>query len=299
MSATPKPRSFARVKSAQETPTDISANLHLFTDAAMKHVADYFYRRLSLMRGHLLATRSNPTPREIHDLRVATRRTTEAIAILSHTGDIPASDARYCLKRLRKFRRAAGAIRDADVCLQRLEHAGFPATGAAMVKNRQLAKSLALQRRSAIARLNHQLRLATSDTVLHRWIDHARTLHLQLDSQSLQSALKRRLAFHQRRFDRRSCRAENRPTPHHIHRARIAAKQWRYLLELIHDIHAAPVPMLNTAIDKLKTFQKAAGDLQDAVSFQSLFNDARPTSRSTAPIQKLARQALIAMKSVP
>ena len=289
----------AKDESARGVGTDIFSNLPIFADAAMKHIADYFYRRLSLMRGHLLSTRSNPTPHEIHDLRVATRRTTEAIAILADTGNIPASEAKYCLKRLRKFRRAAGDIRDADVCLQRLEESTTPSTRPTMASNLQLAKKLALQRRAAIVRLNRQLRLAASDTVLHRWIDHARTLHLQLDPQSLQLALKRRLAFHRRRFNRRSRRAQTQPTPHHIHRARIAAKQWRYLLELIYDIRAAPVQMIKTAVEKLKTFQKAAGDLQDAVSFQSLFNDAHPTGHPSVLVQRLARKALISMKSVP
>lgn len=299
MSGPSKLRPLARDKSARGGDTDIAANLHLFTDAALKRVADHFYRRLSLMRGHLLSTRSNPTPREIHDLRVATRRTTEVIAILADTGDIPAREAKYCFKRLRKFRRAAGDIRDADVCLQRLQESTAPLMRSTIVNNQQLAKKLSQQRLSAIVRLNRQLRLAASDAVLHRWIDHARTLHLHLDSPSLQLALKGRIAFQRRRFNRRARRAQAQPTPHHIHRARIAAKKWRYLLELIHDIHAAPAPTINTVVARLKTFQKAAGDLQDAVSFQTLLNDACPTSRPSVLVQKLIREALIAMKSVP
>jgi CHAD domain-containing protein len=263
----------------------------------MARTANYFYRRLLLMRGHLLATRSSPTAREIHDLRVATRRTTEVIAILAHTGDIPMGQARYCRKHLRQLRRSAGGIRDLDVCIERMK-AQSTASGGTSLGHRRLSRTLSQRRSVAIARLNRQLKRSASDVVLHRWIDRAQTLELHLDPNSLHRALQGRLANHHDRFIRRAQRAQALPTPHHIHQTRIAAKRWRYLLELLHDIRTAPPEMISALVEHLKTFQKAAGELQDAIYFQS-YVDGTPANENLAPaIARLTRNAIKAMEAV-
>jgi|GEM_PF-4042932 len=298
MANRPRQRRIISAQTAHAANEDIAPHLLVLSNLTMRHLADYFYRRLSLMRGQLLAARSNPGAREIHDLRVATRRTTEIFAILALTGDMPASEARSCIRRLRTLRRTAGNIRDADVSLEKLKLQLAAPHPQQIALCRRLARRLTQQRCSAIQRLQNELNAASSDRVLHRWIDHARSMHLHLDPLRIQTAIKKRLAFHQKRFARRSRLAQKDSHPHHIHKARIAAKQWRYLLELIHDIHAAPTPALAAAVRRLKGFQKVAGDLQDAVSFRTLRDDYPAEAQTDAADQKLIRAAINAMKAV-
>ena len=88
------------------------------------------------------------------------------------------------------------------------------------------------------------------------------------------------------------------PTPHDIHRTRIAGKQWRYLLEFMHAIHAAPEAQLDRVLRRLKAFQKAAGELQDAVSLQSRLHTSAEAIQALPLVQRRIRESLKLMQAL-
>ena len=277
---------------------DIELDSRSFSPKHMRQITDHLYRRLSLMRGYLLAVHAEPGERVIHDLRVATRRTTEALALLAATGSIPHRRARHCVRRLRDLRRAAGRVRDIDVFLQNLQAIGRKKADIDVARHRQLIRALRKERREVSQLLNRHWKQAAADAELHRLVDGTRALDLHVDPKMVEEAIRSRLAWHRRRFNRRSRRSYLRPTPHHIHRTRIAGKQWRYLLEFMHAIHAAPEAQLDRVLRRLKAFQKAAGELQDTVSLQSRLHTSAEDIQSLPQVQRRIRAALKAMQAL-
>ncbi|MGC8560126.1 MAG: CHAD domain-containing protein [Phycisphaerae bacterium] len=280
------------------SPNDMELDSRSFSPTHMRQITDHLYRRLSLMRGYLLAAGVDPDERIIHDLRVATRRTTEALAILAAAGSIPQRRARHCIRRLRQLRRAAGGIRDIDVFLQNLQTTGRKTADLDDARRRAIIRSLQKQRREALKVLNRYWKQAAADAELHRVVDGTRALDLHVDPKMVEKAIRLRLAWHRRRFDRRTRRSNMEPTPHHIHRTRIAGKQWRYLLEFMHAIHAAPEAQLNTVLRRLKAFQKAAGDLQDTVALQSRLRTPAQETKPPPQVQRRIHAALKAMQAL-
>lgn len=261
------------------------------TPTALARLSNQLYRRLSLIRGHLITTHAHPNEREIHDLRVATRRTAEAVAILAIAGYLPASHARRCTKLLRGIRRAAGTVRDIDAWSEKMS-----AESTSSPEIRRAARQLAAKRRAAVGALSHKLHAAIGDLSLRAIIDHARALDLHLKPAPLCQAIENRLDENGRKFHRRARRAFAAPTPERIHRTRIAGKQLRYLLELMQEGRLIRTP---AALSALKTFQKAAGALQDAHSAAHLPFAARiPTAPSASvrrAMSRLTRCALMAL----
>ena len=269
-----------------------------FSQAHMRQIADHLYRRLSLMRGYLLAAGADPGEQIIHDLRVATRRTTEALAILAAAGSIPRRRARHCVRRLRQLRRAAGRMRDIDVFLQNLQATGRRAADLDDLRRRQIVRLLRKERCKASQLLNRHWKQAAADAELHRVVDGTRSIDLHVEPGMVENAVHMRLIWHRRRFERRSRRAQSHPTPHNIHRTRIAGKQWRYLLEFMRAIHAAPEKELDGLLRRLKAFQKAAGDLQDTVAFQSHLRTSAEGTQLLPQVRRRIHAALRAMHAV-
>jgi CHAD domain-containing protein len=288
---------------AETTPAagnrcEIHLDPNAFSSAHLRTMADHLYRRLSLMRGYLLSAHPDPNARTIHDLRVATRRTTEAIAILAAAGSISSPTAGHCIRLLRQLRRSAGSLRDVDVCIDQLRPSGSHPMPRRIPRREPLLQSLRTKRSKAAKLLNRQWLLAAADPLLHQIVDRTRSLDMHLKPAAVEFAFQQRLEFHRRRFARRARRAGSRMTPHHIHRTRIAGKQWRYFLELVRDIRAADSAVVDDALQRLKHFQKAAGELQDSVAVQSHLkadSDAKPWPPM---IRRQLAAAIRAMKSV-
>src|SRR5437764_1326950 len=78
--------------------------------ARLQVVADYLPRALD---------EADRDPENVHQLRVGTRRAAAALRIFRQS--LPAKAFKRARKRLRRLRRAAGAVRDWDVFLQDLK----------------------------------------------------------------------------------------------------------------------------------------------------------------------------------
>ena len=171
----------------------------------------------------------------VHDLRVATRRLAEALALLESLMDKPTSHMiEASLKGLRK---AAGELRDLDVGCQHLTSGGkwrMPAVlrhvAAELVAGMQsrraaLAKSLAHHASSAsvtgamvllvgiIEEQSAPDKVAPAEALLHK-------------------ALEKRMAKREKQLRKAFGQAAQKQTPEALHQARIAAKKLRYVVEL-------------------------------------------------------------------
>lgn len=84
---------------------------------------------LDQLAHHIRRAAARPTPAAVHDLRVATRRTTAALALFPEA--IP--NAKKLRRQLKSIRRLAALVRDRDVTRALLLRHGLPPTDPALI----------------------------------------------------------------------------------------------------------------------------------------------------------------------
>lgn len=190
-------------------------------------------KRLTKLRTLLDAHRTSAADPEVdfvHDLRVLTRRLSEVVGILE--GLVQPAVAEALTEVLRQTRKAAGDLRDLDVLA---EHLTRWRMGPGLKPLRQRLLAEIPERRSAlILPLRRQLSGATLSEAL---LVLARILENPAPRQAagtpqLNQLLRKRLRRRDRQMRRAFGRAALKQTSTALHQARIAAKKYRYTLEL-------------------------------------------------------------------
>ncbi|MCL6546812.1 MAG: CHAD domain-containing protein [Bryobacteraceae bacterium] len=103
----------------------------------------------------------------VHDLRVAVRRLSQSLAVFGSL--LPSGPLKKARKRLKRLRRAAGAVRDCDIALALLAEEGVPAEDALCLRLRK-------ERQEAERGLVEEIRRWTASNVSEKW-----RVALQLD----------------------------------------------------------------------------------------------------------------------
>jgi CHAD domain-containing protein len=202
----------------------------------------------------------------IHQLRVWTRRAAAALKLFDPA--LSGAARKQMKKRLRKIRRAAGAVRDCDIYLMRIK------SGQVDVPKR-VARSLAKQRRRARQQLKDVQRRLRNDDRFPEQVER----------------LLERVAWPKRHSSRKAppfaefCRQQLAPlgdaffeladadlhNDEALHALRIAGKQLRYALELA---PAAIRPSLHRQIyERLNELQDRLGDVRDQLALVSNTRD--------------------------
>jgi len=199
------------------------------------------------------ACRDEADPENVHQLRVATRRTLAAFDAFADV--IPARRRQWFEKRLARLRRAAGEARDLDVLSHRLALGG---TGAARARSRLVAM-LSKQRVQSRAPIREQYeKLLDAE-----WPARVDRLMEGIRGRRRQPAF---AAFARRRFkpmieaffakaDRKLRSAEE------IHDLRIAGKKLRYALEIFSPVF--PPDVRARCQDALERLQETLGSFTD------------------------------------
>ncbi|NBW96679.1 MAG: CHAD domain-containing protein [Planctomycetia bacterium] len=191
----------------------------------------------------------------VHRLRVATRR---ALAAIEAFGELlPARQAEWFTKRLRKIRRSAGEARDLDVLTDRLAGATDAPSGGR--GRRRLVAMLSKQREESRKpiRAQHE-RLLDAD-----WLGRVERLLAGVSSGRRQPtfreyARRRFRPLMQRFFS--VAKAKLRDTED-IHALRIEGKRLRYAMEIFAAVF--PTRVRNRCYDALEQLQKTLGEFTD------------------------------------
>jgi CHAD domain-containing protein/CYTH domain-containing protein len=228
-------------------------------------------RRLALT--HLEAARAARTrvaasadPEALHDYRVALRRLRSCLR--SYRPELRSTVTRKSRRRLDRIARATNRSRDLEVHLDWLAAQGAAAEEPERPGIEWLSGRLQdVQRREREAMLALDERLFPSlYERLSRQLQHYR-LTVRLDGPEEPPTTATVAAQHleraARRLDERLRRIQGEAGETEIHRARIAAKHLRYLLEPL----AAGLPGGDALIERLKGLQDAFGDVHDAHVF--------------------------------
>lgn len=244
-------------------------------DRQLRHTCQL---RLESLLIEIHRTAAHPQADAIHDLRVAVRRGTEVLQVMKIAAIMHRPALARLVKRLQLARRAGGAVRDCDVLLQMAPHR--PTQGDPNVVMERHRHALNLSRSKALTTFTHRLTAkalapAIRQTIIILANSPQRSLRLPLPE-----ALALRLKENKRHWTAMIRKAAKDPTDRRLHRARIAAKHWRYALEL------CPTGMKHDAgkyahrLRQLKTIQELLGDVHDldmvAVRFAGLTADNTP-----------------------
>jgi len=213
-------------------------------------------RRLAYQTGR---TAKSPHAAEVHDLRVAIRRFTQALAAFDTCLPIP--EVKKIKRRLKKTMRLAGDVRDYDIAIEMLSR--FKSAPAAILTSFRKRRKEA--ERDLTAALGHWVERRTysrwraalhsrgSGDVSHDPIATTATRAIEPMLEEFASRGKRALA--------------PKASIEKIHRLRIEAKKVRYTLELFAPVYGAPV---EGWMERLKSLQNVLGAISDCETVREM-----------------------------
>ena len=193
----------------------------------------------------------------VHDLRVAVRRSSQALKSFDFYFDSGA--VKKIRKRLKKTMRLAGCLRNIDVSMQFVNKWKIPNQDHLSKQREDAAQELIhyMERwieRGWIADLTDQMKTQPPNPALESVQDHARRL---LSSMAAEF------------FKRGNGAADPDATPTQLHGFRIASKKFRYTMELFSKSYGSA---LNARIKRVKQLQTILGDVNDCVTMKDILS---------------------------
>ena len=192
----------------------------------------------------LRRTLQKPTPDQVHDLRVASRRLGQMVAVVDHGS---AGGRTGKVRRTLKDTIAhAGAVRDCDIAGKLIAKLHAPG---------RLQSRFRRRRAEAERELTLYLRDLSDAGFADKW-----RAKLSVENRALDAAERQTLLRAVQRLFERAPKMTASPTT--LHKLRIAAKKLRYTMELL--------PFPPARLDPIKELQSKLGDINDYESARRL-----------------------------
>ncbi len=192
----------------------------------------------------------------IHELRVATRRFTQSLAIFKDL--YHAKDLKKIRRRLKELMDLSSAVRDCDVAGALIAKSELPGAAA-------LQKPLAGRRKEAVRMLLPNLRAWAARRTTSKW--RAALTPNGASATPLADVVRDRVPRAAKKF---FDEAEDASSPVDLHHTRIQAKKLRYSLELLRPAYDG---QFDTAIEQIRTVQSELGNAHDAHAVRTLVVD--------------------------
>jgi CHAD domain-containing protein len=247
---------------------------------------------LDSLESQLQRTLKEPNAEQIHDLRVATRRFTQALVIFESY----LKDTRKIRRELRTPMTLAGEVRDLDITTKLLGESGVPA--AAEMVGRIEKKRLKTQRtlekatgriveRGAIRKWRSSLAPGKSKGPAP---DHTKDV-----KKAVERAAERFFDRGERAYAAKdSSAAHSAKSGNVLHRLRIAAKKLRYTLELA----AGPNGTRERMHHRIRQLQSDLGDIHDLQSVCAIVSEYRGAATVVDPLKKKQRKKIREFRKV-
>jgi len=227
--------------------------------------------RLKKISSTLRRTAKDPEdPENIHDLRVAIRRFTQAVRVFKDLLD--RGRVRKMRRRLKKIMDLCGEVRNHDIAVEVLHAAGAPKSGAL---DRRLRKARSKIGSSLSHYLSHP-RLAKIKE-WRDWLD-AKAPPGQTVASSARRAL---VPLTAQFFKARAAAAKPETTADEMHRFRLIAKRLRYTLEIFGPVAGR---QWEQRIEQIRGVQEHLGATNDCVVTRELID------RPNAGLERLLRR---------
>ena len=200
-----------------------------------------------------------PDAVRVHDLRVAIRRFNQLIAAV----DDSAGNSPRVRQRLKKIMTLAGGVRDLDIAIKLIGR---------LEPSKTLSRDLSRRRTKAATALV---------TALRGWTgSRAAACAAELSASKFPPGAARKILLRtaKRLFDRGKRAEKRKASASGLHRVRIAAKKFRYTLELVNPAYPR--------LDRIKRLQSMLGDINDCETASVI------VKRIAGPASKKLRQRL-------
>ncbi len=205
---------------------------------------------------------AGPAEDPVHDFRVAIRRLSASLRIFSHF--FPDRDARRLRRALKPALDAAAIVRDLDVDTALLHKLKLPAA-------HPLLARMARDRGLAALAFTGQLYLLRSREIPLSWLDPvSRLLETNEDAPLAPRALLPPLAAG---FFKAGRKTTAKATPERLHAFRLAAKRFRYTLEVFRPFYG---PVYGTRLEHVREIQSILGNRQDCAVTAALLQPFAP-----------------------
>jgi CHAD domain-containing protein len=211
----------------------------------------------------------------VHQVRVAIRRFTQTVAV--SRAYVPGADFKKNRKRLKKIMAGAGEVRNCDVALKLVTKFRAPHAVSLRAKLRSRRTESA---RALVSDLRKWRERKISATLL-RGLDAA---PVDGDESAIHELAHKTLGRIAKEFLKQGKEAAlPHATPKGLHRFRIAAKKFRYALELFQ-------PLFSSALDPVVAGVKGAsallGDINDCVTVAAMVEDYKGGQRLAERLKK-------------
>lgn len=251
--------------------------------------------QLEAMERHLPGARRGRDPEELHDLRVAVRRTRSAVGEFRKL--FPPGPLEHFRGEFRWLGEVTGPVRDLDVYLEKLPgyQALLPddAAGALAPFRRFLQHQRQLERRRLVRRLDSpRLKRLLADWRVFLetggpdpWPEHA--------SRPTVEVVRKRIWKLYRCFSSQGKAITAASPDHDLHRLRITGKKLRYLVEFFRECY--PPAEVAVLVRAMKAIQDFLGDYQDCTVQQARLTelDRQMAAEGALPPETHAALALL------
>jgi CHAD domain-containing protein len=250
-----------------------------------KFAYDQAYRRLRRLAFQVNQTVRSRDAEAVHDLRVAIRRFSQVLRVFKPC--FRGKEVRKIRRELKQIMDLAGEVRNYDIALrltskpQRRDTAGLRPT----LEDHRRERDRAL-----VAFLKH-------------WVDRQSSLKWRGAVASAAAAnsdastkvpiektaprLLPRMA--QEFFERGNEAAGAKTSPRELHQFRIAAKKFRYTLELFTSVYG---PALESSLERIRRVQGLLGDINDCDTVRSLLSQYKEADKVTSWLKKRQRRRI-------
>ena len=254
------------------SPAEVGYDLTLYAQVWLEE-------RLRLTRALARSVAEKPTPRAVHDVRIAVRRLREAIEFFRGVPEVPPlSDVD---RAARALARSVRKLRELDVARKRIVELAHKAASGSSALREKLAKALKKRRRRASeknlerigkraaeleAAIDENLPLYSKPRAIEP--DRARESHLQAFVEA-RVAEKRVLVetLYEGVRPKASLQAGG-TRAERLHAVRVAVKHWRYASEIARAV--MPRVLYRPIVTRLRLLQEIGGRGQDMVDLERI-----------------------------
>ncbi|NWF84702.1 MAG: CHAD domain-containing protein [Bryobacteraceae bacterium] len=239
-----------------------------------EHARRTIAERLRRVQEEISSTIENPAADPVHDLRVAIRRASQALRLFA--GLLPPKEARRMRRGLKPALDAAGRARDLDVGAELLQSVGLEG-------HHPLFSAMAAERRKAVLALLGQLYLLQSEDVPLCWLPVLDRI-APSGEQAADAARAALPPIAAEFFEAGRKTMARTPSPEKLHALRLAAKRFRYTLELWEPFYGAAYKI---KLESVRRIQSILGSRQDCAVMRERL---KPLSAVDAALEAALRK---------
>jgi len=241
--------------------------------------AEHARRRLERLAFQVNSTTRSPVPEAVHELRVAIRRSIQALTVFKAC--FPRRETKRVRKELKEILTAAGAVRDCDIAAKVLSKIQPPGSAA-------LAQQFRTDRKVKEKSLIALLKRWAARKSISKWCNGLELGAPRPFPGTVESLARRMLRGIGKEFFKSGGQAAAAGNSgEHLHDFRILAKKFRYTLELFSP--ACP-SALDNQIGRIKEIQSLLGAINDYQTVRNMVAASREQPRLEAELKKSQNQ---------